>query len=204
MRYIEYHPLALRTESKSAHSNPREILNHRLNHAVLGFQSEFAELKEKKETPDWLEEFGDCFWYLNLACSAVGTEIDELVLDGLEPDMDSFDNFAIQVGLIADQVKRAIYYTTEDRIVEVDQEAVKKWLAQIRVELEQLCIDYDIDVEEVLEANIEKLSARYPDKFTSDYAIDRNIDREKKALRDLEDELPVPQKQNEIECEGCQ
>jgi hypothetical protein len=37
-------------------------------------------------------------------------------------------------------------------------------------------------VEEVLEANIRKLSSRYPDKFKAEDAIDRDIAAEMKAL----------------------
>jgi len=35
-----------------------------------------------------------------------------------------------------------------------------------------------------MQINIEKLKARYPDKFTSDKAINRNLDIERKVLED--------------------
>jgi len=46
-----------------------------------------------------------------------------------------------------------------------------------------ICIDsLNSDFETVMNTNIKKLKARFPDKFTSDKAIDRNIDAERQIL----------------------
>lgn len=42
----------------------------------------------------------------------------------------------------------------------------------------------DSSFEEIMEMNIAKLRARYPDKFTEEKAIDRDLDTERKALED--------------------
>jgi hypothetical protein len=38
------------------------------------------------------------------------------------------------------------------------------------------------DLREILETNINKLEARYPEKFTEDKALNRNLDIERKIL----------------------
>jgi hypothetical protein len=41
---------------------------------------------------------------------------------------------------------------------------------------------YDLSLEETFEINIEKLKARYGDKFSSERAINRDLDAERKIL----------------------
>lgn len=47
-----------------------------------------------------------------------------------------------------------------------------------------LCTIMDIEPENVLEKNILKLHARYPDKFTEEHALNRNLDNERKILEE--------------------
>jgi NTP pyrophosphatase (non-canonical NTP hydrolase) len=44
----------------------------------------------------------------------------------------------------------------------------------------------DLDFEEILETNIKKLRTRYPDKFTQEMAINRDLDKERKILEELD------------------
>lgn len=48
-----------------------------------------------------------------------------------------------------------------------------------------LCRMFDIDPEDILENNIKKLKARYPEKFTEENAVNRNLDRERQILEEL-------------------
>jgi len=47
-----------------------------------------------------------------------------------------------------------------------------------------ICRALDISIEDICAANIAKLKVRYPDKFTEDKAINRDINAEMEALRD--------------------
>jgi hypothetical protein len=44
-------------------------------------------------------------------------------------------------------------------------------------------------MKEVLTANIEKLRQRYPEKFTSDAALNRNVDAEIEMMTKVHDQL---------------
>lgn len=48
--------------------------------------------------------------------------------------------------------------------------------------LNKFCIEHSLNFEECLYKNIEKLKVRYPDKFTEEAALNRNLDKERKVL----------------------
>lgn len=179
MRLLEYTPLALRTEKKNELLTGKELMFFRLGHALLGITSEISEVKDTSESPDLFEEYGDLWWYLNLGCDSVECTLDDI--DGdliITADLDPIDQIVIQQGIIADKLKRAVYYGKE---FEIDE--VKDALAVIKINLIAACDEINEEVEEVLDGNIRKLSARYPDlKFDSERALNRNLDKEKSAL----------------------
>lgn len=180
MRLCDYTPLALRTEKPNDVLRDNELMLYRLGHALLGITSEIAEVRDTTETPDLVEEYGDMFWYLNLGCAALNTSIDEIELIGYEGDaLDPIDAIVIQQGIIADKLKRAIYYGKE-----FEYDDVLKALAKIKINLIIACEDIEENYEDVLDANIRKLSQRYPDlKFDAERAINRDLEKEKKALQ---------------------
>ena len=45
----------------------------------------------------------------------------------------------------------------------------------------------NIDIEEIMQRNIEKLKARYPEKFTQEKALSRNLDAERNILEGNKD-----------------
>ena len=89
-------------------------------------------------------------------------------------------------------------------------DAYKKWFAygkeldKINVSEEifdcfwylvNLCRMLDIDIEKELERNIEKLRARYPEKFTEYHANNRNLKKEREILEkniDLDEKWTSP------------
>jgi NTP pyrophosphatase (non-canonical NTP hydrolase) len=48
-----------------------------------------------------------------------------------------------------------------------------------------LCRMFNINPEDIMENNIKKLKARFPEKFTEENAINRNLDRERQILEEL-------------------
>jgi NTP pyrophosphatase (non-canonical NTP hydrolase) len=172
-RIADYSKLALRTEGP--HESSLDVKIHRILHASLGLCSEFSELNESN--CDYNEELGDLSWYVNLAASALGSTFDDLAHESFEADMDSVVNIGSCAGHIADKVKRSIFYGAE-----LDEDYILIQLCQIKAEIFQLCEDSSLSVEGVLEANIRKLASRYPNKFSKDNALNRDLEKEKEAL----------------------
>ena len=86
-----------------------------------------------------------------------------------------------EVGEVADQLKKHVYYGKELDKVNLKEEGgdLFWYLALFCDELEQ---KYGIKAQEILNTNIEKLRARYPDKFTGEQAINRDTVEERKIL----------------------
>lgn len=239
MTFREYTPLALRTESKpiipcdepNGHLEPswakvhdpcaykHYYQNPRINHCALGIGSEFAELRDDMANPsepiNYLEEFGDFIWYLNLGADAIETSLDDLVdvyQGGDLDDFDVIDYIGIIGGHIQDKAKRLIFYGTDIDFSKQGKETIREELTLLLAKGLRLfvigCEEYNLDPEDVMERNIEKLRARYPEKFSQELAENRNLDREKAALNKSDDDLNEPLGErscNEGEaCESCQ
>ena len=118
----DYQLLAKRTECDQSEAKKRyeNYAMVRMNHSVMGLTGEVGEMAGALERalhygqsfnlPNFVEEIGDCLWYLALACNACGVQMSD-----------------------------------------------------------------------VMNANIEKLRQRYPEKFDGNKALEENRDRAKEA-----------------------
>lgn len=169
-----------------------QIRNIRLLHGIIGLSSELAEVQEMVEKPrldavNLKEEMGDLYWYM-------GVIIDELKLDpeqifrhndvGAIVDFNGSVTLQAQihgmvksVGIATDFLKKTILYGKDLSIPAVENELVK--------------LDYYINYSLRLfgqtsagarERNIEKLRARYGEKFTEAAALERNLAAERAIL----------------------
>jgi NTP pyrophosphatase (non-canonical NTP hydrolase) len=82
-----------------------------------------------------------------------------------------------EAGELLDAFKKHIYYKKELDVVNIGEE-----IADIQWYLFNLCRLLNLDMEQLLEANIAKLKARYGDKFSSEKAINRDLDTERDIL----------------------
>ncbi len=84
---------------------------------------------------------------------------------------------ATEAGELLDAIKRALYYGgTLDKPNLVEELGDLEWyMAVIRDAL-------GVDQEEVQRINIAKLRARYPEKFTTEEAYNRDLDREREIV----------------------
>lgn len=80
-------------------------------------------------------------------------------------------------GELLDAFKKHIYYGKQLDAVNVGEE-----IADCMWYISNLCRLMDIDMEKILENNIDKLRVRYPEKFTNEHAINRNLYAERKEL----------------------
>jgi NTP pyrophosphatase (non-canonical NTP hydrolase) len=82
-----------------------------------------------------------------------------------------------EAGELLDQIKKHVFYGRELDIVNIIEE-LGDGLWYIGLILNQL----DVSFEEVMKRNIEKLRTRYPEKFTEDKAVNRDLDKEREVL----------------------
>jgi NTP pyrophosphatase (non-canonical NTP hydrolase) len=82
-----------------------------------------------------------------------------------------------EAGELLDTFKKTIYYGKVLDVVNIKEEIGDQlWY------LSNLCELLGFDIEDVMETNIKKLKARYPEKFTKQLALKRNLEAEKIVL----------------------
>lgn len=178
MRLHDYQKLALRT----APEFKERLLSAKkdaLVHCVLGLTGEVSEiLEDQGNFTNVVQEVGDNLWYISLGLFAINIDLEDIkYADSLALIEDAHQDLSIQVGIIADCIKRNIYYDTELN--------TSKFLKAIEAIIACLFIilDEDEDVfEDALEKNIEKLKMRYPGKYSHEQAINRNVRKESKIF----------------------
>lgn len=82
-----------------------------------------------------------------------------------------------EVGELQDQVKKHLFYGKQLDLVNLKEES-----GDIFWYLALLCDILKVDPREILDTNIKKLQTRYPEKFSSDKALNRNLEAERKIL----------------------
>ncbi|MBI4458414.1 nucleoside triphosphate pyrophosphohydrolase family protein [Candidatus Uhrbacteria bacterium] len=82
-----------------------------------------------------------------------------------------------EAGELLDAVKKAkIYGKPLDRVNLVEEAGDCMWYLAL------LCTELGVSFEQVWEKNIAKLRARYPEKFTQEHALARDLETERKIL----------------------
>lgn len=76
-----------------------------------------------------------------------------------------------EIGEFNDMIKKWIFHEKE-----LDIEHVKKELGDIMWYIAMMCHSLDWDLDEIMQMNIDKLQARYPDGFDTDRANNRKSD----------------------------
>jgi NTP pyrophosphatase (non-canonical NTP hydrolase) len=82
-----------------------------------------------------------------------------------------------EVGELAAALERWVYYGKE-----LDEDNVAEEMGDCLWYLAELCNALGVSMGRVMEANIAKLRARYPEKYTDEAASNRDLEAEKKAM----------------------
>jgi len=82
-----------------------------------------------------------------------------------------------EAGELLDAMKKFIFYGRS-----IDRANVKEELGDILYYASLTMDEMGFTLEDVMETNSEKLKARYPEKFTEDNAINRDLDKERQVL----------------------
>lgn len=102
-----------------------------------------------------------------------GKQVDGQLLNNLHMVM----GMETEVGEIMDGFKKNLAYNKP-----IDMVNMKEEIGDLMWYVAGFCRFNDIDLEQVLKTNIAKLKARYPEKFTEEAAINRNLDAEREIL----------------------
>lgn len=209
MNNRDYQNAALRTSVPGKLHPP--VLNNRIDilHAAIGLVTESGELLEAIDgyifngTPydkvNLIEELGDTSWYHAVGYNGVG-EPPQFILQRarafngrgtIAGNMMLIDvglRMSIEAARLLDLMKREQFYNAQAPIDdyidkrEVYQPGVRTLLGRIGGLILIGCEAIQVPVEEVRATNIAKLRKRYPEKFTEEDAVNRNLAEERKVL----------------------
>jgi hypothetical protein len=154
-------------------------------HMTLGLGSEIVELFEALDKDDAVnigEELSDKLWYAANYCNIHGIIVNpELTQGTIEIDYLQFDNLLHDmirhISMLQDFDKKLLAYGKEVSLE--DRSSKINLLISFIIEA-MGCIGLDAEV--CMRNNINKLRTRYPDKFDSEKAINRDLEAERKQL----------------------
>lgn len=189
--FNQYCEDAVRTESAQQPLTDAVVargLSGRLCHAILGVATEVNEIydgvENKKNTEidavNILEEMGDVAWYLAIAYDELGTfDISPLNSEITEVDKSPLIELRKASSELLDHTKKVLFYAKP-----LDIELINDNFTKIAGYLAESIVMCNGEVEKVLTTNINKLKARYPEKFSEDKAENRNLANERAVLED--------------------
>lgn len=172
MNYQEYAPLAIRT---AKFIDPATDLFH----AKVGIVTEIGEIcdafkrhivyDKPLDLTNLKEEIGDVFWYMNLLVHVTQTK-----------PMKAFD-FARYDGMpmVGKELQGFLLRLSESTGSVANGALSFRFLQK---ELEILCMSFGIGLGDCLTININKLAARYGDKYSDYAALNRDLTTERAVL----------------------
>jgi NTP pyrophosphatase (non-canonical NTP hydrolase) len=189
-----YQALAMRTESFKDELPEDKAFAMRFLHHAMGLVTESGEMMETQE--NLVEEIGDAFWYLaGMAntfefqmvdfairnISSISDELNNVIISNSRGSKEIIDVeiklLVIEAAQIMDCAKRYFFYGKP-----LDMPRAIRHISRYYTILCALVPYTGISVEEIQRRNIDKLRTRYPAKFDSDLAVNRDIAAEQKAL----------------------
>lgn len=184
MDYKEYKVEAGRTMAQLGE------LVHDSMHMVIGMNTESsAELlpalkKNQVDITNIKEEIGDLMWYVANYASihTFDLQLTELeIIKNLNlkfhTPKDLLEEIIITIGELQDLDKKFFAYKKPYNQVEQ-----YNLFFTLKTYIETLCYKLQFDLGKILQTNIDKLRARYPEKFTENNAVNRNLDKERQIL----------------------
>ena len=178
---MNYTDFVKTVESHSWHEPPQRLL-----HAAMGLVTEIGELYETTCELHLAEELGDICWYLALGLDALGVNWDDVEII---PEDDFFkavrgetsdQTLVILSSELLDMLKKFIFYGRE---IQLEKAASHLVMMKNALHWALIYSNPDLTLEMITEANMKKLKARYPDKFTEQAANVRDVNAEYDAMK---------------------
>jgi hypothetical protein len=155
-------------------------------HATMGLCTEVGELYEawghankdpkKIDRTNLAEEIGDIFWYLALAYDAklFTPPLPAQYALSTKPGAILRD-LVIRTNRALDCSKKQVFYGKHPETLSAHLDAVyRSTMALVKA--------FGLDASTIMEVNLAKLRKRYPEKFTAENAINRDLEAEHKVL----------------------
>jgi len=96
------------------------------------------------------------------------------------------DNLHMVLGMVTEVAELAnIFKTNMAYGKKIDWINVQEEIGDAMFYLINFCNINNFDLENILQNNIDKLKSRYPDKFTEQHALNRDLKKERKILEEL-------------------
>ena len=129
--------------------------------------------------------------------SSVRSSLEDLGINGYIPDLrhkfrllHAALGLATEAGELIDMLKKHIFYGKQIDLLNAQEEiGDSMWYIALASDAVSKLVRLggwgveDRNLEEIMIQNIAKLRARYPDKFTAECAINRNINNEQEVLK---------------------
>lgn len=180
MNWKEYLVMSEKTMSTEFYCDKKD---ERLLHAVIGVLTEIEELLDnhigdKQDDTNRLEEAGDVCWYLAIIGREMNLEYPQLIVKTKNDNpMKLVLKIVKNTCKLLDMMKKKLYYNKP-----IDESQFKTITTLVMLDVSDYMNTYDIDIEKSFDVNIDKLKARYGDKFSSDRAINRDLETERNIL----------------------
>lgn len=186
MKFEEYKEQVKRTLPKLGDFNGNPLILDSL-HMSVGMFSEIYELNTATTSSNLREEITDILWY---ACNYANVRNIELVSsvifegDPETPLSKIFENIDNAYGKLINAISELQDYDKKEfaygksETTEIRERRIKL-INRVVSCINDLYFWQDLNGEEAMEQNINKLKQRYPDKFDAEKAINRDTDAEK-------------------------
>lgn len=191
MNWKEYLDLSEKTLSYEFHVDEKKI--ELLLHATMGILTEVEELLDnhigKEDSTNILEEVGDITWYIAIIAREYNLDLPENLPLSNEDPMKIVISIIKNTSKLLDALKKKIFYNKE-----INEESFKQTTIIIMILVQSYMNHFNIDIEKSFDINIKKLKSRYGEKFSSERAINRDLETEREILesRESEEVKPLP------------
>lgn len=177
MNLKDFQILALRTLAPQPN-----LLDHR-RHAAYGLVTESGELIDnykrhifygkELDLTNLKEEIGDLLWYVAVYYKTLDLDIPDFIPDlHFDPNILS-EEYAL---------RKIVHHSSASLSYYVDGCSLDYDLVRIMYFAEYILTKMNIPLEDCLQSNIAKLQVRFPDKFTKELALSRDIEGEQNVL----------------------
>lgn len=147
-------------------------------HMAMGITTELFEMTaafEMNDKVNYIEEHGDVLWYIAGECKIYNLCIEELFSNAKK--LIDFAREGFDLSELVDLHKRELAYGKEMNV-----EHLKEHLTILLADLIELADEHEFTIEESMTKNINKLQFRFPDKFTQEKALNRDLKTERQIL----------------------
>lgn len=169
-------------------------------HCTMGLVTEFGEFVDplkrhifygkELDVVNLKEELGDMMWYLAIPIRYFGLEEREMIDQKIiirDYEYNHINNI-INISDIIFSLNNDINIVVDQlNCISPDANTIFYEISLLISNIYSICNYFKIDFEDMLETNINKLKARFPEKFTEYHALNRDLVKERNILEGVID-----------------